>query len=148
MSQPAADTRPDTRVEALIVLTDRLTSAIAQQCKAFEAHRPQDAAGSMDEVSKLANLYRRESAEVRLRPDLVASATADRRKRLVQATEAFESVLARHGRAVMASKTITEGLVHAIAMEVASHRATGTGYGPGAKASAPDASAIALNRQA
>ncbi len=144
MSQPAADTR----VEALIVLTDRLTSAIAQQCKSFEAHRPQDAAGSMDEVGKLANLYRRESAEVRLQPDLVASASPDRRKRLVQATEAFDAVLSRHGRAVMASKTVTEGLVRAVAVEVASHRATGTGYGPTAKASAPDATAIALNRQA
>jgi hypothetical protein len=138
----------DTRVEALIVLTDRLTAAIAQQCKAFEAHRPQDAAGSMEDVGRLANVYRRESAEVRLQPGLVASASPDRRKRLIQATEAFDAVLSRHGRAVAASKTVTEGLVRAVAMEVASHRATGTGYGPTAAASTPDASAIALNRHA
>lgn len=138
----------DTRVEALIILTDRLTAAIAQQCKAFEAHRPQDTAGSMEEVGRLANVYRRESAEVRLRPEVVASASPDRRKRLLRATEAFDAVLSRHGRAVAASKTVTEGLVHAVAMEVASHRATGTGYGPSAKASAPNASAIALNRHA
>lgn len=89
MSQPAADTR----VEALIVLTDRLTSAIALQCKSFEAHRPQDTAGSMDEVGKLANLYRRESTEVRSHPELIAGATPDSRRRLVQATEAFDAVL-------------------------------------------------------
>ena len=138
----------DTRVEALIVLTDRLTAAIAQQCQAFEAHRPQDAAASMDEVGKLANVYRRESAEVRLQPALVAGATPDRRRRLVQSTEAFEAVLSRHGRAVMASKTVTEGLVRAVAEEVVSHRSTGRGYGPGAKAAAPMSTAIALDRQA
>jgi hypothetical protein len=138
----------DARVEALIVLTDRLTAAIAQQCKAFEAHRPQDAAASMEEVGRLANVYRRESAEVRLQPALVASATPDRRRRLVQATEAFEAVLSRHGRAVTASKTVTEGLVRAVAEEVVAQRSTGRGYGPSAKASAPMSTAIALDRQA
>ena len=146
MSQPAADT--DTRVEALIILTDRLTSAIAQQCKSFEAHRPQDAAASMEEVSRLANVYRRESADIRLQPGLVASASPDRRKRLVRSTEAFEAVLARHGRAVMASKTVTEGLVRAVAEEVASHRSNGRGYGPSANSTQPAATAIALDRQA
>jgi len=142
------NTPTDIRVEALIVLTDQLTSALAQQCKAFEAHRPQDAAASVEEVGRMANVYRRESAAVRLQPALVSAAAPALRQRLVRATEAFEAVLARHGRAVMASKTVTEGLVKAVAQEVASTRLTGAGYGPSAKASQGQATAIALNRQA
>lgn len=143
-SNPAADTR----VEALIVLTDQLTSALAQQCKAFEGHRPQDAAGGMEEVGRMANVYRRESAAVRLQPALVSSASPALRRQLVRSTEAFEAVLARHGRAVQASKTVTEGLVKAVAQEVAATRLTGRGYGPSAQASQAQATAIALNRQA
>lgn len=136
------------RVEALIVLTNQLTSALSQQCKAFEAHRPQDAAYSVEEIGKMANVYRRESAEVRLQPALVSSASPALRQQLIRSTEAFEAVLARHGRAVMASKTVTEGLVKAVAQEVASTRLTGRGYGPTAQASQGQATAIALNRQA
>lgn len=143
-NNPAANTR----VEALIVLTDQLTSALAQQCKAFEAHRPQAAASSMEEVGKMANVYRRESAEVRLQPALVASASPALRQQLIRSTEAFEAVLSRHGRAVLASKTVTEGLVKAVAHEVAATRLTGRGYGPTAQASQSQATAIALNRQA
>ena len=54
----------------------------------------------------------------------------------MRATEAFEAVLARHGRALEAAKTVTEGLVRAIAEEVARSRSAGTGYGPGAQTQA------------
>ena len=43
-------------------------------------------------------------------------------------------MIARQGRALTAAKTITEGLVHAIAHEVAVQRNRGAAYGPtGAK---------------
>ena len=57
-------------------------------------------------------------------------------------------MLARHGRAVTAAKTLTEGLVHAIAKEVAAQRGRAAGYGPTAMAARGDASAITLNRRA
>ena len=47
-----------------------------------------------------------------------------------------------------AAKTVTEGLVRAIAEEVASKRASGAGYGPGATATAADTRAITLNQRA
>ena len=136
------------RVEALTVLTERLTAAIAGQAASFEAHRPHDAAATMEEVAKLANLYRRESAEVRANPELVAAAPLETRARLTRATEAFDAVLARHGRALEAVKTITEGIVRAVAEEVAAQRNIGAGYGPRGASSAPAVTAITLNRQA
>lgn len=140
----------DDRVEQLIILTERLTDLIARQSAAFEARRPHEAAQYVDEVAKLANLYRHESTRVRANVALVSGAALARRQRLVRATEAFDAVLARQGRAVTAAKTVTEGLVRAIAQEVAEHRPTASGYGPGSQGAAyrQNGTAITLNQQA
>ena len=135
-------------VERLIMLTERLTEHMASDAKAFEARRPHDAAARIEETSRLANLFRHESARVRQDPRLVAAAPPELRDRLMRASEAFDSVLARHGRALHAAKTVTEGIVRAIAEEVNSARAAGTGYGPGARTHAAPATAITLNRRA
>ena len=136
------------RVEQLIVLTERLTSRLAEETTAFEAHRPQDAAAGSAETQRLANLYRHESARVKADPSLIAGAPKARREVLTRATVTFEAVLARHGRALAAAKTITEGLVKAIAEEITAQRGKAAGYGPSAKAAKPDGSAITLNRRA
>ena len=137
------------RVEQLVILTERLTSLIAEQAACFEQRRPQDAAAMLDEVSRLANLYRHESARVRADTSLVASAPLEARTRLVRATEGFDAVLARQGRAIEAARTVTEGLVKAIADEVASQRTQGSTYGAGGMQSAgAAATAITLNKRA
>ena len=144
-----AATDADDRVGQLITLTQRLTELIAMEAQAFEQRRPQDAAVHIEETSKLANLYRHESARVRANPAMVASAPLAQRIQLIRATEAFDAVLARQGRALDAARTITEGLVRAVADEVAAQRSTGTGYGAGAMPSAPgSATSITLNKRA
>jgi len=139
------------RMEPMIRLTEQLTRLIAAQASAFEAGRPQDAALNMDETAQLANLYRREAALFRqARGELVGAPPALKR-RLMQATEAFDAVMARHERALHAAKTVTEGLVHAIAEEVANQRTANAGYGPkGVRSLGPPGatSAIALNQRA
>jgi hypothetical protein len=145
----ALDARDATdRVEQLVILTERLTGLIADQAQAFEQRRPQDAAGALEETSRLANLYRHESARVRAQPALIMGASLERRYALMRATEAFDAVLARQGRALEAAKTVTEGLVKAIAEEVVSQRSGGAQYGPGATKVASDARAVTLNRSA
>ena len=140
---------PAQHIEQLIVLTEQLTRMIADQAKAFEARRPQDAAATMEETTRLANTYRLEAARVRENPQRLAQAPAALRARLVRATEAFDAVIARHGRALKAAKTVTEGLVHAIAAEVANQRSIGAVYGPSsAKVRQDAATAITLNRRA
>lgn len=137
------------RVDQLIILTERLTDLIAAQAQAFEQHRPQDAAAGMDEIGRLANLYRHESARVKADPTLIAGMTPTARAALVRATEAFDAVLARQGRAVEAARTVTEGLVKCIADEVASQRTQGSTYGAsGAQAAPGAATAITLNKRA
>ena len=112
------------RVDQLIILTERLTELITGQCQAFEERRPQDAAGLLEETSRLANLYRHES--VRIRADT----------RLVEA-------------APLAARTVTEGLVKCIADEVAAQRTKAVSYGAtGTQTARTMATAITLNRRA
>jgi hypothetical protein len=136
------------RMEQLILLTDRLTGLIAEQLRAFEARRPQDAAANADETARLANLYRHESLKVKADPTLLEGAPAELKETLVVATRAFDAVLARHGRAVEAAKTITEGLIRAIAEEVHKQRNAVSAYGPKAMQAPRPATPVALNRRA
>jgi hypothetical protein len=136
------------RLEQLILLTERLTGLIAEQLRAFEARRPQDAAGNAEETARLANLYRHESLKLKANPGLLEDAPAELKDRLVAVTRAFDAVLARHGRAVDAAKTITEGLIRAIAEEVYKQRHAVAAYGPKAMQAPRPATPVALNRRA
>jgi len=136
------------RVQQLIVLTERLSGMMRRESEAFEAHRPRDALAGAEEMSRLANLYRHESMRIRKEPGLIETAPLALRRRLIDATRTFDEALARHGRAVGAAKAVTEGLVRAIAEEVASQRPSGPGYGQGGLAQPGSATALTLNRQA
>lgn len=146
MTLASAD--PGDHVDQLVALTERLSALLAEQTRLFEARRPQDAAGLTARSSELATLYRRESARLKANPRMIAGAPVAKRQRLVQATQSFDKVLARHGRSVHAAKTVTEGLIQAVAQEVARRRAPAAGYGPRARALSGDGSAITLNRRA
>jgi hypothetical protein len=138
----------ETRVDGLIQLTERLTDLISTECRAFEAHKPHEAATTLEETSRLANIYRLESAKVRADRGLIEGAPMAKRVRLVRATEAFDAVLARHGRALLAAKVVTEGIVKAVADEIASKRVTGAGYGANATAVRASATSLTLNQSA
>jgi hypothetical protein len=145
----SATPSPDQRILELISLTERLTALIAEQAQAFESRRPQDAARNMEETTRLANTYRHEAQRVREDPLQLSGAPLALRARLIRATEAFDAVIARQGRALTAAKTITEGLVHAIAHEVAVQRNRGAAYGPtGAKPIGAPVTAVTLNQRA
>ena len=136
------------RAAQLTELTERLTGRLAIETAFFEARRPQDAAAGMEETQRLANTYRRESQRIKADPALLAGAPLAARQALLTATQGFETALARHNHAVEAAKIITEGLLKAIAGEVASARASGAGYGAGGGAVVGDARAMALNARA
>jgi hypothetical protein len=138
------------RVDELIALTERLTAVVAEQARCFEARRPQDAAVYLDEIGRLANTYRHESARIRMQPGLIAGLAPVQGKRLRRATEAFDAVLARQARSVAAAKTVTEGLVKAIADEIAVQRQRVSVYGASGLTAAPTAAAtaITLNQRA
>jgi hypothetical protein len=149
-TEPQIQSAAAAHIEQLIGLTERLTLLLAEQAQAFEARRPQDAAANMAETTRLANQYRHEAQRLRGQAaTLLGQVPAPLRARLTRATEAFDAVIARQGRAVNAAKTVTEGLVHAIAEEIAHQRASATAYGPkGAKPTSASAIAVTLNQRA
>jgi len=138
------------RAEALLQLTERLTSLIEQETALFRERRPEDALGLQDEKSKLANIYRTEVARARQEPQRFSGAPEGVKSLLRKATEGFHKALKENGHAVLALKTITEGVVKAIADEAARQRTAGGGYGPGAgqRATSPGALNIAVNQTA
>lgn len=144
----AAELNAVARVRQLVDLTERLTSRLAEESKAFEARRPQDAALTVSGTQDLANAYRRESAQLKTNPASIAAAPAAERAALIRVTEAFEAVLSRHARAVEAARIISEGLVRTIAAEVADQRGAPSAYGASGRANAGDGRAVAFNRTA
>ena len=139
---------PAGRTAQLVALTERLTALISEQLRAFEARRPQDAAINAEETARLANLYRHESLKVKSDPGSLDGAPPELHEKLVAATRAFDAVLARHGRAVEAAKTITEGLIRAIAEEVHKQRHAVTSYGHKGMQAPRPAIPVALNKRA
>jgi hypothetical protein len=139
----------DQRIDQLVLLTERLTGLIADQARAFEARRPQDAAAKMDETARLANAYRHEALRIRQQSAVLNKLSKAQHQKLTRATEAFDAVLARQGRALHAVKTVTEGLVHAVAEEIAKQRTANSAYGPkGAKVRPTAAASVTLNQRA
>ena len=136
------------RAEQLVHLTRTLTERLEIERDAFKARRPQDVAHLIAETQELANHYRRESAQVKAMPDFLKLVAPTVRSQLLEATKAFEAVLNEHAQIVDAARTVSEGLVKAIASEVASSRAQGTGYGASGRATSGDSRAVALNRLA
>lgn len=135
-------------VRRLIDLTRKLTARLDLETEAFQAHRAADLLAGQAETQEMANVYRRESAQLKARPDVLKAATTADRMDLIQATQAFEQALARHARVVEAARTVSEGLVRTIAGEVAAQRGNPSAYGAAGRANAPSATAVALNRTA
>jgi hypothetical protein len=136
------------RIRQLVDLTRRLTDRLAEEARAFEARRPQDAMESLAGTQDLANSYRRESAQLKANPASVAAAPVAERQALIKATRAFEEILSRHAVAVEAARTISEGLVRTIAAEVAGQRGNPSAYGASGRANGADSRAVAYNRTA
>ncbi|GAA0200695.1 flagellar basal body protein FlbY [Actinomadura yumaensis] len=136
------------RVRQLLELTRRLTERLASETRAFQEGRPQDVAASLAGTQEMANLYRRDAAQVKANPALLADAPSADRSALIEATRAFDAVLARHAGAVEAARRISEGLVRAIAHEVAAARTPAAAYAADGRAAMGDGRAVAFNRKA
>lgn len=136
------------RVRQMIDLTERLTNRLADEAAAFETRRPQDVAATVGQTQELANAYRRESARIKASPAELAPAPLEERRRLIAATQAFETILSRHALAVEAARIVSEGLVKTIAAEVAAQRGSPSAYGASGRANATDGRAVAFNAQA
>ena len=120
---------PSDRAAQLLALTNRLAQRLADETVMLEAHRPQDLFNGIEETRMLSNLYRHETTRIKADPSLLAGITQAEKVALLEATQAFHDNLARYDRAVTAAKTITEGILTAVAEDMHSRKATTTIYG-------------------
>ena len=129
MSELAANS-PAERADGLIRLTKRLTVLIEEETAHFRAREPHKAIDLQVEKTKLGAIYRRETQLAAKTPARLEGLDEARKSALRETVQAFEAALAENGRVVEALKTITEGLVKALADEAARLKHAEGGYGP------------------
>ena len=75
------------RARQLTALTTRLGERLARETDILHSRRPQDLYDGIEETQALSNLYRHESARIRMDPGLLEGMTASEKKTLREATE-------------------------------------------------------------
>lgn len=142
-----ADT-PAERVDQLILITSRLAALIAAETALIQQRAPLDEAQA-GEKQRLANAYRLELARIKQAPDLVGDAPAALLARLKDETAKLHTALGRHEVALGAVKLVAEGLVQAMAEDVARQHRGQQNYGAsGALAPAAGPASTLLDRSA
>lgn len=136
------------RAAQLLALTRRLTERLAGDTAVLEAHRPQDLAGQIEETRSLSNLYRLETARIKADPGLLSGISDTEKTDLRTATEAFNATLTRYESAVVAAKTVTEGIVAAVADDLNSRTRQTATYGAHGKTSTTGPQSLNLGRTA
>ena len=142
---------PADRAAQMVALTEQLTSLISQETGLILAREPPLQGEPGDQKARLANLYRQEMTRIADNRDLIRAAPAGTLERLRAATVRFRAALVDHERALAAVKEVSEGIVRAIAEEVARVQAGPRGYAASGGYSAPSpgaAAAVALNKTA
>ncbi|CAL4867402.1 hypothetical protein MMA231_01655 [Asticcacaulis sp. MM231] len=120
---------PSDRATQLIALTIRLGERLVGETACLEAHRPQDIYEGIEETRNLSNLYRHELMRIKSDPSLLNGLTANEKKALREATELFQERLHRYELAVTAAKTVTEGIISAVAEDLSARRTQNSPYG-------------------
>jgi hypothetical protein len=137
---------PHDRVEQLLLMTERLEGLACEETRRIQAREP--LTHGMDEKNRLANAYRLELARIKQDPALIQGAPPHLLAQLRRSTLMLHEALAAHELALSAVKAVSEGLVHAMAEEVARQRGSGAAYSAqGALASSTPAATV-LDRSA
>ncbi|MBI1188063.1 MAG: flagellar basal body protein [Alphaproteobacteria bacterium] len=137
------------RAGQLLALTERLIAILREETALIEARKPLPNGDAAEEKARLVNAYRLEMARIKAEPALITGAAPTMHAALRRATEALNEALAAHTLALEAVKILSEGLVQAIAEEVARHTTGAGAYGAdGAFAGASGPTPVALNKTA
>ncbi|MBL8530140.1 MAG: flagellar basal-body protein FlbY [Hyphomonadaceae bacterium] len=119
------------RAEQLLLVTERLALLVQEETRRIDARQPPLDGAEAEEKNRLANAYRLELTRIKHDPSLIAAAPPATLARLRANTAALQQSLAQHEIALNAVKTITEGLVEAMAQEIVRQRAGSASYGAG-----------------
>lgn len=140
---------PTDRAEQLLLVTERLTALVIEETRRIDAREPPLDGEMAEEKQRLANAYRLELARIRDDKSLIEPAAPDLLAKLRKNTALLQEKLAEHEVALSAVKLITEGMVRAMAEELARQQGGDAQYGAHGGLSAPSGPRPAvLDRQA
>ncbi len=140
---------PADRAEQLLLATERLTALVIEETRRIDAREPPLDGALAEEKQRLANAYRLELARIKDDKSLIEPAPPALLAKLRQSTAQLQEMLAQHEIALSAVKLITEGMVHAMAEELARQQGGDAQYGAHGGLSAPSGPRPAvLDRQA
>jgi hypothetical protein len=131
------------KIEKLLALTQRLTEALNDDIAALERGRPREMRSHRPEVQQLLALYGREVQA--LNNSAVNALPKEALARLTQVTTRFRETLALHNRVLTRVRNCTEGMIRAIAEDVAKKRTAQQPYVPVAKTKPRGPGAIVYN---
>lgn len=131
------------RVEQLIALTLRLTGLIERETELFKNRRPREITEFQDERTKLSTLYAQELTLIANQKSLIADVKTELLDQLKTLTATFQEKLSEHGKILSRVRSVTEGMIRAVAEEVSHMKNPQTGYGAHAKSMTPALSAPA-----
>lgn len=130
------------KIERIVVLTERLTDVLEADIAALERGRPREMRAHQPDVQQMTALYSREANA--LSPEIVEALPRDARDHLTRVTARFREVLALHVRILTRVRSSTEGMIRAIAEDVAKRRNAQRPYTPKPPA-APSPGALIYN---
>jgi hypothetical protein len=142
---------PSERADQLLAMTKRLIALVTAEIDALKAKRLDGASANWDEKERLAHAWRLEVAHIKANPSALAGVAEDRKQALRESAKQLEEQLEAHAHALIAMKTVTEGLVRSIASEIAAVRSAPAGYGRGGAintATKREASGLAVDAKA
>lgn len=140
---------PADRAEQLLLVTERLTELVVEETRRIDAREAPLEGDLAEEKQRLANAYRLELARIKDDKSLIEGAPAPLLTKLRASTAHLQDMLATHEIALAAVKMIAEGMVHAIAEEVARQQGGDAQYGAhGGLAVAAGPRPAVLDRQA
>ena len=117
------------RAEQMLILAERIAGFADREIAAIKANKLDAAAVENPEKERLVHAWRHEVERIRKSPALISEADPELKAKLREAAKTLETTLRRHAASVEGLKTLTEGLVRAVAEEVARTRKGPEGYG-------------------
>lgn len=131
LSRPSSDLAGSAaeRADQLIAMAARLTALVNAETEAMRQRRLDGASADWAEKESLSQGWRLEIARIKADPSLLDGLDKSRRETLREASRTLEAALEAHAAGLGAMKEVTEGLVRAIADEIASARSAPAGYG-------------------
>ncbi|MEQ1608635.1 MAG: flagellar basal-body protein FlbY [Hyphomonadaceae bacterium] len=139
------------RATHLLAMTQRLVALVAAEIEVVKARKLNSLSADWNEKERLVHAWRIEVSKVKNEPALLDGISPDLKASLRQAATELEQKLEAHAQALMATKTVTEGLVRSIATEIASSHSAPAGYGRTGTVNATvrrEASGIAVDAKA